>query len=184
MWTTKKKILYILYRLTAAWLPISQRSLIAKKLRVFWARTIVRKCGKDVNIEKNAVFGPLLEIGNRSGVGISCEIYGAVSIGENVMMGPEVVVYTSSHRYDRTDIPMGEQGFDDMRPVCIGNDVWIGRRAMIMPGVKIGNGCIIGAAAVVTKDIPDYGVAVGVPARVIKSRLDNAVNVKSETDAP
>lgn len=86
-------------------------------------------------------------------------------------MGPEVVIYTSGHRHDRTDILMGQQGDDGVRPVVIGDDVWIGRRAIIMPGVKIGNGCIIGAAAVVTHDIPDYSIAAGVPARVVKNRL-------------
>ena len=171
MWTTKKKIVYLLYQLTAAWLPISQRAGFAKKLRTFWAKRIVAQCGKNVNIEKNAVFGPCLEIGDNSGVGINCEMYGPVTIGENVMMGPEVVVYTSGHKHDRTDIPMICQGSNDVKPVTIGNDVWIGRRVIIMPGVKIGNGCIIGAAAVVTKDIPDYSIAAGVPAKVVKSRL-------------
>lgn len=176
MWTVEKKILFMLYRITAAWLPISRRSSIAKKLRVFWTRKIVKRCGEDINIERNAVFGPMLEIGNGSGVGIDCEIYGPVSIGENVMMGPEVVIYTSGHKHNRIDIPMGKQGDDGIKPVNIGNDVWIGRRAIIMPGVKIGNGCIIGAAAVVTKNIPDYSVAVGVPAKVVKNRLEEIVN--------
>lgn len=172
MWTFKKKVLFVLYKLTAAWLPISQRSSLAKKFRVFWARKIVKKCGKSVNFERGAVFGPLLEVGDGSGIGINCEIYGPVSIGKDVMMGLEVVIYTSGHRHDRLDIPMGKQGSDEVRPVTVGNDVWIGRRAIIMPGVRIGNGCIIGAAAVVTKDIPDYSIAVGVPARPVKSRLD------------
>jgi maltose O-acetyltransferase len=87
------------------------------------------------------------------------------------MMGPEVVIYSQSHKYDRTDIPMCEQGFSEYKEVVIGDDVWIGRRAIIMPGVHIGKGCIIGAGAVVTKDIPDYSVAAGVPARVVKSRI-------------
>ena len=173
MWTTKKKILYMLYRLTAAWLPISQRASFAKKIRVFWASKIATKCGKNVNIERNAVFGPQLEIGDNSGVGINCELYGPVTIGDYVMMGPEVVIYTSGHRHDRTDIPMGEQGSNEAKPVVIGSDVWIGRRVMIMPGVKIGNGCIIGAGAVVTKDIPDYSIAAGVPAKVVKNRLNS-----------
>ena len=176
MWTTKKKILYMLYRLTAAWLPISQRALFAKKLRAFWASKIATKCGKNVNIERNAVFGPQLEIGDNSGVGINCEVYGPVKIGQNVMMGPEVVIYTSGHRHDRTDIPMVAQGRDEIKEVSIGNDGWIGRRVMIMPGVKIGDGCIIGAGAVVTKDIPDYSIAAGVPAKVLKSRLSDTRN--------
>lgn len=172
MWTTKKKILYMLYRLTAAWLPISQRASFAKKIRVFWASKIATKCGKNVNIERNAVFGPQLEIGDNSGVGIDSEVYGPVKIGQNVMMGPEVVIYTSGHRHDRTDITMIEQGDDVVKPVVIGNDVWIGRRVMIMPGVTVGDGCIIGAGAVVTKDIPPYSIAAGVPAKVVKSRLE------------
>lgn len=169
MWTLKSKICFILYKITAAWLPISQRSNFAKKLRRFWARQIIH-CGENINIERNAYFTPGLTIGDNSGVGINCEIYGPVSIGKHVMMGPEVVVYTSGHSFDRTDIPMMEQGSTKVQPVTIGNDVWIGRRVMIMPGVNIGDGCVIGAGAVVTKDIPPYSVVGGVPARVIKQR--------------
>lgn len=170
MWTLKKKIYFVLYKLTAQKLPISQRSTLAKRARGFWTSKIVSAMGTDVNIERNAHFGPQLEIGDHSGIGINCEVYGPVKIGRDVMMGPEVVVYTSGHKHDRVDIPMREQGSDEVRPVVIGDDVWIGRRAIIMPGVKIGNGCIIGAGAVVTKDIPDYSIAGGVPAKVIKRR--------------
>ena len=87
------------------------------------------------------------------------------------MMGPEVVIYTSGHTFDSIDVPMMDQGDTAERPVTIGNDVWLGRRVIIMPGVNIGDGCVIGAGAVVTKDIPAYSVAAGVPAKVIKSRL-------------
>ena len=171
MWTSKKKFYFILYKVTASWLPISQRSAFSKKIRNFWAKKIVVSMGKNVNIEQNALFSPLLKIGDNSGIGINSEIYGPVTIGSDVMMGPEVVIYTKGHCHDRTDITMIEQGDDETKPVTIGNDVWIGRRVMIMPGVTIGNGCIIGAGAVVTKDIPDFSVAVGVPAVVVKSRL-------------
>lgn len=170
MWTIGKKIAYILYRMTAAWLPISQRSSFAKWCRRFWAKRVLKKCGKKVNIERGAVFGPGVELGDYSGIGINCELYGPISIGKNVMMGPEVIIYTSGHRFDRTDVPMMEQGSTEPCAVSIGDDVWIGRRAMIMPGVTIGEGCVIGAGAVVTKDIPPFSVAAGVPARVVKSR--------------
>lgn len=64
---------------------------------------------------------------------------------------------------------MGSQG-SRVAKVVIGNDVWIGMRSIIMPGVKIGNGVVIGAGAVVTKDIPDYAVVGGVPAKIIRFR--------------
>ena len=91
------------------------------------------------------------------------------------MMGPEVVIYTSGHKHDRLDIPMIEQGSSETYPVIIGNDVWIGRRAIIMPGVTIGDGVIIGAGAVVTKNVEPYVVVAGVPAKVVKKRLDNHI---------
>lgn len=170
MWTKSKKFLFIMYKMTASWLPISQRSSFAKKARAFWAKHIVNHCGKNVNIERNAMFGPETKIGNNSGIGINCEVYGPVEIGENVMMGPEVVIYTSGHNYSRTDIPIMQQGSTDKKAVKIGNDVWIGRRAIIMPGVSVGDGCVIGAGAVVTHDVPAFTVVGGVPAKVIKER--------------
>lgn len=173
MWSLKSKIFYILYKMFAAWLPESRRMGFAKKLRGFFAGRIVAYRGKNVNIEKQAYFTPALKIGDNSGVGIRCEVNGEVTIGNDVMMGPEVVIYTSSHAHDRIDIPMIEQGSEETRPVTIGNDVWIGRRAMIMPGVNIGNGCIIGAGAVVTKDVPDYCIVGGVPAKIVKRRNAN-----------
>ena len=170
MWSFRSKIVFILYRLTAAWLPESRRSRFAKGLRRFWAKRMIKHCGKNVNIEKGAKFTPLLSIGDNSGIGINCEINGPVSIGNDVMMGPEVVIYTSGHKFDRMDIPMWKQGSTEPRAVTIGDDVWIGRRVIIMPGVRVGNGCVIGAGAVVTKDVPDYCVVGGVPAKVLKRR--------------
>ena len=170
MWTKKKKMWYIAYKLFAAWLPVSRHSILARHTRLFYARKIADYCGKNVNIERNASFSPELHIGENSGIGIDCEINGKVFIGDNVMMGPEVIIYTRNHRYDRVDIPIQLQGYSKAEPVHIGDDVWIGRRAIILPGVTIGNGCVVGAGAVVTKDIPAYSVAVGVPARVVKER--------------
>lgn len=87
------------------------------------------------------------------------------------MMGPDCIIYTSTHKHDKIDIPIGKQGMTGVNQVVIGDGVWIGTRVIIMPGVTIGKGSIIGAGAVVTKDIPENVIAVGVPAQVIKKRL-------------
>ena len=126
--------------------------------------------GKNIDIKKER-FSKSMKIGDNSGIGINCVLQGDVSIGNNVMMGPEVWIYTRNHEHARTDIPMRDQGFEAEKPVVIMNDVWIGSRVTILPGVKIGNGVIIGTGAVVTKDIPDYTIAAGNPAKVVKNRL-------------
>ena len=168
MWTAKTKLLYIGYQLTAQWLP--HHLVCARVLRRLWARSIANKEGKNINIEKGAHFTPDLVIGDNSGLGINAEMNGPITIGKDVMMGPEVIVYTSSYAHSRTDISMMKQGFEEPRPVTIGNDVWIGRRAMIMPGVTIGDGCFIAAGAVVTRSTLPYTIIAGVPAKVVKNR--------------
>ena len=86
------------------------------------------------------------------------------------MMGPHCTIYIRNHAFDRLDIPMCEQGFQSEKPIVIGNDVWIGGHVIILPGVQIGNGAIVGAGAVVTKNVPDYAIVGGNPARIIRYR--------------
>lgn len=119
-------------------------------------KLMLPKCGDNVNIEKNATFSIRTEIGNNSGIGVNAHFYGKVVIGDNVMMAPDCIIYVRNHESSRLDIPMCEQGSTEERPVVIGNDVWIGGRVIILPGVKIGDGAIIGAGSVVTKDVSEY----------------------------
>jgi maltose O-acetyltransferase len=128
--------------------------------------------GADVNVERGALFGDgtNIHIGDRSGLGINCRIYGPVFIGDHVMMGPDVTILTSNHRYDRLDTPMIDQGGTDHQPVTIEDDVWIGTHTIILPGVRVGNGAVVGAGSVVTKDVPSYAIVAGNPARLIKYR--------------
>ncbi len=86
------------------------------------------------------------------------------------MMAPEVLILGGNHRFDRVDIPMMFQGNVEYGPVEIGNDVWIGSRVIILPGLKIGEGSIIGAGSVVTKDVMPYSIVAGNPAKLIKMR--------------
>lgn len=140
------------------------------QIRRLCGKLMLEHCGKKVNIEKNAYFSPKVSLGDYSGIGVNAKIYGRCRIGNYVMMGEDCTIITRNHKNNRTDIPMMEQGFETERPVEIGDDVWIGDRVTILPGVCIGTGCIVAAGAVVTKNLPPYSIAGGVPARVIRSR--------------
>ena len=139
-------------------------------IRAFCARMILAECGENVNVEKGAVFSGKVHLGNNSGIGINASIGGACYIGENVMMGPQCVIYSRNHEFSDTEIPMCQQGFREERPVYIGDDVWIGGRVTILPGVKVGSHSIIGAGSVVSKDVPEWAIVAGNPAQVKKYR--------------
>lgn len=94
---------------------------------------------------------------------------GKITIGENCMISYDVVMRTDMHIHKAIDVPMIDQGVET-QDIKIGNDVWIGQGAYIMPGVTVGDGVIVAACAVVTKDVPAYSVVAGVPAKVIKNR--------------
>lgn len=152
-------------------LPVSAKAKWAQKLRAVCGKLLLAKCGKEVNIEKNANFAYAVELGDYSGLGINCTISGRTLIGAHVMMGPDVCILTKNHRFDRIDIPMDQQGMSNEKPVTICDDVWIGTRVIILPGVTIGTGAVIGAGAVVTKDVPPYAIVGGAPAKLLKYRF-------------
>jgi len=114
-----------------------------------------------------------ISLGDNVYLGPGSELHGegGIQIGHGVIFAPDVIVYTRTHNFDSDDL--SALPFDDkilLKSVTIEDYVWIGRRAMIMPGIKIGKGAVIGAGAVVSKSIPEYGVAVGNPAKVVKYR--------------
>lgn len=90
---------------------------------------------------------------------------GIVNIGKRVLLGPGVSIYTATHE---TDVQSRRDALEYAKGVTIKDDCWIGGNTTIMPGVTIGRGCTIGAGSVVTRDIPDFSVAIGSPARVVK----------------
>jgi maltose O-acetyltransferase len=164
----------VLYFGFARYLPVSYSPLslgLTKPLRGMLCRFMFKKCGKNINVERGAWFGYNIEIGDNSGIGVNAELNtkGGIFIGNNVMMGPDVVIITQNHVHNDLTKPMLEQGFK-LAPVIIEDDVWIGIRVIILAGVRIGRSSIIGAGAVVTKDIPPFSIAGGNPAKVIKKR--------------
>jgi maltose O-acetyltransferase len=173
-----KTICYILYELFGKHLPRSSNRIkiigkISKRIRYILVKKMFLHCGKNVNIEKGATFGmgASIRIGDNSGIGYKCQVPNDIQIGENVMMAPEVIIFSQNHNFIRTDIPMIFQGLQNKRKVIIEDDVWIGRRVIINPGIKVGKGSIIAAGAVVTKDVPEFSILGGVPAKLIKKRL-------------
>jgi len=103
------------------------------------------------------------------GVIISAGNGGDITIGSYTIFGPGVILRSGDHCFDDPDTPIQHQGHAH-GDIVIGDDVWLGARAFVGKGVTIGRGAVIGAGAVVVNDIPEYGVAVGVPAQVIRYR--------------
>lgn len=132
------------------------------------------KRGKNVRIGwRTQVMNPQnIKIGNNSSINSGMIYAGAKSkivIGENSLLSYNVHIRTTSHNYEERKRKIIEQGNFE-KDIIIGNDVWIGYGAQIMPGVKLGDGCVIAAGAVVTKDVEPYKVVAGIPAKVIKER--------------
>ena len=141
-----------------------------KYARAFCTKFYIAECGSNCNIQKQTTFSSRCKIGDNSGIGRYSTLYGPVTIGKNVMMGPHCTIYTQNHAFGNISIPMNKQGFSTERPVVIEDDVWIGGHCIILPGVKVGQGAIIGAGSVVTRSVPSYAVVGGNPANIIKFR--------------
>ena len=106
-------------------------------------------------------------IGDYTRIGIHCTVIGPVCIGNNVNLAQGITVTALNHNFEDTSMRIDEQGIST-KPIVIGDDVWIGSNAVILPGVTIGRHAVVAAGAVVTKDVPDNCVVGGVPAKVIK----------------
>jgi acetyltransferase-like isoleucine patch superfamily enzyme len=137
--------------------------------------------GKHVTIGRFAMIRPSgyygreigdgFKIGNNSNVGaysyIGCS--GRIEIGNNVLMSPRVSMFAENHNFGRPDIPIRDQGVT-WQPIHVEDDCWLASSSTILAGVHIGQGAIVAAGAVVTKDVPPYAVVGGVPARIISWR--------------
>ncbi|NRB37444.1 MAG: acyltransferase [Pseudomonadales bacterium] len=141
-------------------------------LRCFFVKRIIKSCGEKVVVKSKCYFGngDRLSVGARSQMGQNARLGGTITIGEDVLMGPEVVMMATSHAFDRVDIPINQQGSSVEQPIVIGDDVWIGTRAIILPGVQIGSHSIVAAGSVVTKSCEPYSIIGGTPAKLIKMR--------------
>lgn len=112
---------------------------------------------------------PVVSIGSRCLIGRGSGIVGhlGISIGDDVWTGHHIYITDQNHGYENVSMPISKQ-IQPEREVSIGDGSWLGHGTVVLPGARIGKHCVIGANSVVTGEIPDYSVAVGNPARVIK----------------
>lgn len=125
-------------------------------------------------------------IGDRCVIGRGSSIiaHTGVTIGNDVWTGPNVYITDQNHGYTDVDRPIWRQAPPPDRPVTIGDGTWLGYGAVVLPGARIGRNVVIGAHAVVMGEIPDFSVAVGVPARVVKRYVAGAGWVPAERGLP
>lgn len=172
-------------------------SLGGNRLRYFFWSNRFSSCGNNVTLSKSIIIRgfPSVKIGSFSSIMSGSYLYadnskgltigrncsfnhnvfigasgGKIEIGDNVLIGPNVVLRASDHIFSNTDMPIRSQGHR-FGCIYIGDDVWLGSNVVVTSGVSIGGGCVVGAGSVVTKDLPSMTVCAGVPAKPIQSRV-------------
>jgi maltose O-acetyltransferase len=185
----RKLLAYFFYYVVASRLPMPglPGAWLGHRLRLACVRQLFAQCGTVVRIGANARFGlgSAICIGDNSNIGQNFRLIGKqLTIGEYVVMAADVVIITENHQFVDTELPIAMQGQDTEQAVVIGDDVWIGIRSIILPGVEVGNGAVIGAASVVTKTVPPYAIVAGNPARIIGSRISARSRSRSEEESP
>jgi len=163
---------YFLFYFFARHLPRSYElgavGRLSQKLRYLICRYLITNNHGYFRVERGADFGSgkNIVIDEFGGIGENARFmgYGTIKIGKHVMMGPDVMIITSDHKFATKGF---EKGYIS-KNVEIDDYVWIGARAIILKGVKIGKHAVVGAGAVVTKDVPDHAVVGGSPARILR----------------
>jgi galactoside O-acetyltransferase len=150
-------------------------------------RVSVGRC-LQINRGSSIVFGKNVKLGNQNIVTarggriilgnsfnsndrviLNADIGGTLSFGDNCLVGPGCIFRTTNHKFDDPDELIRNQGHEIL-DIKIGNDVWFGSNVVVLPGVSLGNGCVVGAGAVITKSFNDFVILAGVPARIVGSR--------------
>jgi maltose O-acetyltransferase len=140
-------------------------------IRAFFAKGFLKYMGSNVILEANIFFGDGrdIEIGKNSQINEGCWIRNC-KIENDVMIAPYVMILNYGHNINDITIPMIAQGVRNYPQTVIENNVWIGARSIILPGIKIRTGAVVGAGSVVTKDVEAFSIVGGNPAKFIKSR--------------
>jgi len=173
-----EKLKLIVYYCLISKLPHSRFFKLSNAIRLFYTTRVlgITRGGEQSYFEPNVYIGN----GREVSIGASCQVNENVfiqgaRIGDHVMIAPNVAILSRNHHFNDLSTPMMLQGASEIKIPEIENDVWIGRNVVIMPGVTLGEGSIVGAGAVVVKDVAPYSIVGGVPARMIKSRKPAAI---------
>jgi maltose O-acetyltransferase len=155
-------ILAFAYNHGVTWLP-------SRRVRRLFLRHYLKRLGAGGAIQMGVTFwhAPRIEIGSRVVVNAGCVLDGrhhGISIGDDVSIGPEAAILTLGH--DPQSPTFANRG----GAVRIGRRCWIAYRAVILPGITVGEGAVVGAGAVVTRDVPAFAIVAGVPAKVVGQR--------------
>lgn len=146
---------------------------LSQRIRNLCYRILLKKTGLNCNIaDAVTIINPeRLSLGTRVSIHEYTYIQanGDITIGDHVAIANNCTLIASTHNFQRNDIPIKLQGSTSL-PIVIDDDVWIGSKVTVLGGVHIGKGAVIGAGAVVTRDIPAFAVAFGVPCRVRRIR--------------
>jgi maltose O-acetyltransferase len=138
--------------------------------RISLLRDLLARVGDDPWIEPPFFcdYGSNTSIGDRFYANTGCVVLDSaeVTIGDRVLLGPSVQLYAATHP---VEAELRARGLEYAEPVSIGDDVWIGGGAIVLPGVTVGDGAVVGAGSIVTTDVPAGAVVAGNPARVIRS---------------
>lgn len=158
------------------------------KIKTWFYSFLMKKVGRGVFI-----FPPFrctapegISIGNQVVISNNCVIggQGGLTVGNYVMIGHNSTIITANHGTSLPDIPMIRQPLDTA-PIIIQDDVWLGANVVILPGVTIGQGAVVGAGSIVTKDVEPYAIVVGNPAKPIRKRFDeDKINILLSAESP
>jgi maltose O-acetyltransferase len=179
---------YLAYYWFARWLPASHAyrwlGALSSRLRGWLCRYLFDALGQGCVVEHGVEFGTGagVVLRDRACLGVRAQVLGdgGLEVGRDAMMGPDVTIVTQDHR------PSADGRFDgyERAKVVIGDDAWIGTRAVILKGVRVGRSAIVAAGAVVTKDVPDFAIVGGVPARILKMREGSPETAGAMARAP
>lgn len=163
----------IVYEWVARWLPDSiwffPFNIIGPRLRFFCVRHFIEVCGRDVKVGPNVTIAFGCKLGNNVTVNENCRLASTI-VEDHALIAPGLYAIMRNHEYKDIDIPIAEQGYYKETPPHIGQNVWIGAKVTLLPGIVIGEGAILAVGAVVTKDVPPFAIVGGVPAKIIRYR--------------